>query len=37
MMEIDRTAEILIQMQLENGSKIRVIHLPKNLGEKTSH
>ena len=30
----DRTAEILIQMQLENGSKIHVIHLPKNLGKK---
>lgn len=30
----DRTTKILVQMQLENGSKIRVIHLPKSLGKK---
>jgi hyaluronan synthase len=30
----DRTTEILKQMQIENGSKIRVIHLPRNLGKK---
>ena len=30
----DRTTEILKQMQLENGSKLQVIHLPKNLGKK---
>ena len=30
----DRTTEILKQMQIENGSKIRVIHLPRNIGKK---
>ena len=30
----DRTTEILKQMQLENGSKLQVIHLPRNLGKK---
>ena len=30
----DRTTEILKQMQIENGSKIRVIHLPRSLGKK---
>src|SRR5919107_1303268 len=30
----DRTTEILTQMQIENGSKIRVIHLPRSLGKK---
>jgi hyaluronan synthase len=30
----DRTTEILKHMQLENGSKMQVIHLPKSLGKK---
>ena len=30
----DRTTEILEQMQIENGSKIRVIHLPRSVGKK---
>ena len=30
----DRTTEILKQMQLENGSKLQVIHLPRSLGKK---
>ena len=30
----DRTTEILEQMQIENRSKIRVIHLPKSVGKK---
>src|SRR5829696_758525 len=30
----DRTTEILKQMQIENGSKLRVIHLPRSLGKK---
>jgi hyaluronan synthase len=30
----DRTTEILEQMQRENGSKIRVIHVPRSVGKK---